>query len=218
MSAMIQDLFEVAESAATLKVDLETGGLSSHLSALEQVCNAVRHGWSGSNIGNHATVYWVGLEAKPAGMEFSTEWAPMDRWPTHQPARGWTASHLKRTEMRAKKSELIGTNIFLGHGRSPTSDGAVPRTTGCRTRFAIMRSLWYASFTRTLARHWRARSCWNVMTCEFPRRRCAPGCGRPASGISGGTQADSATSLSPRACRRVGSDRWLGASLVRRSC
>jgi predicted nucleotide-binding protein len=28
------------------------------------------------------------------------------------------ASHLKRTEMRAKKSELIGTNIFLGHGRS----------------------------------------------------------------------------------------------------
>jgi predicted nucleotide-binding protein len=248
MSAMIQDLFEVAECAATLKVDLETGGLNSQLSALGRACDAVRHGWSGSNIGYHATVYWVGLEAKPAGVEFSTEWGLMDRWPTHQPARGWTqmdyqnvvdvirkragnpdidgikakiersrssfldlketatsilttvlaqredaflrkkleqveklvapeisevirallpqgqfwsrdslamsqglkiaphqaeaalpisaqaleltfgdleraareaASHLKRTEMRAKKSELIGTNIFLGHGRSP---------------------------------------------------------------------------------------------------
>jgi hypothetical protein len=248
MSAMIQDLFDVAESAATLKADLDAGGLSSQLNALAQACEAVRHGWSGSNIGYHATVYWVGLEAKPAGVEFSAEWGLMDRWPTHQPAHGWTrmdyqkvvdvireragspdidgmktkiersrgsfldlketatsilvtvlaeredaflrkkleqvekllvpeisgvirallpqgnfwsrdslamsqglkvaphqaeaalpisaqalghalgdlersareaASHLKRTEMRAKKSELIGTNIFLGHGRSP---------------------------------------------------------------------------------------------------
>jgi hypothetical protein len=248
VSALIQDLFDVAESAATLKADLEAGQMSSQLSALAQACDAVRHGWSGSNIGYHATVYWVGLEAKPAGVEFSTEWGLMDRWPTHQPAPGWiqmnyqdvvdllreragnpdideikaklecsrssfldlketatsilttvlaeredaflrkkleqveklvapeisevirellpqgqfwsrdslamsqglkiaphqaeaalpilaqaliltlgdleraareAASHLKRTEMRAKKSELIGTNIFLGHGRSP---------------------------------------------------------------------------------------------------
>jgi hypothetical protein len=247
-SALIQELFNVAESATTLKADLEAGLLGTQLSALAQVCDAVRHAWSGSNIGYHAAVYWVDLEAKPAGAEFSTEWGLMDRWPTHQPARGWTqmdyqyvvdvlrkragnpdideikakiehgrngfldlketstsiltavlaeredaflrkkldqveklvppeisevirallpqapfwsrdslamsqglkiaphqaeaalpisaqalglalgdleraareaASHLKRTEMRAKKSELIGTNIFLGHGRSP---------------------------------------------------------------------------------------------------
>jgi hypothetical protein len=248
MSASIEDLFDVAESGTKLKADLEAGALSSQLNALAQVCDAVRHAWSGSNIGYHATVYWVGLEAKPAGAEFSTEWGLMDRWPTHQPARGWTqmgyqyvvdvirkragnpdtdeikakfehsrngfldlketatsiltavlaeredaflrkkldqveklvppeisevirallpqspfwsrdslamsqglkiaphqaeaalpisaqalglalgdleraareaASHLKRAEIRAKKSELIGTNIFLGHGRSP---------------------------------------------------------------------------------------------------
>ncbi|HEY6465876.1 MAG TPA: helix-turn-helix domain-containing protein, partial [Candidatus Acidoferrales bacterium] len=36
-----------------------------------------------------------------------------------------------------------------------TSGGAVPRTTGCRTRFVIMRPLWYKISTRTLAQHWR---------------------------------------------------------------
>jgi predicted nucleotide-binding protein len=247
-SALIQYLFDVAESAAKLKDNLEVGDLSNQLSALAQACDAVRRGWSGSNIGYHATVYWSGLQAKPPHVEFSTEWGLMDRWPVHEPASGWTqmdyqhvvdvvrkragnpdtdemkakversrsdlldlketatsilstilaerkdpflrkkldqveklvapeisevirallpkgqvwsrdslamsqglkiaphqaeaalsilaealvlslrdleraareaASHLKRTEVRAKKSEVIGTNIFLGHGRSP---------------------------------------------------------------------------------------------------
>ncbi len=73
-----------------LKADLEGGDLGSQLGALERVCEAVRHGWSGSNIGYHATIYWAGLEAKPAGVDFSPEWVLIDRWPTHQPAPGWT--------------------------------------------------------------------------------------------------------------------------------
>jgi predicted nucleotide-binding protein len=89
MSVLIQDLFKVAESAGSLKANLEAGEFGSQLRALEQACDTLRHGWSGSNIGYHATVYWMGLEAKPPGVEFSGEWGLIDRWPTHQPAAGW---------------------------------------------------------------------------------------------------------------------------------
>jgi predicted nucleotide-binding protein len=87
--ALDQDLFDVADSAATLRDGLESGEIVVQLRALENACDAARHAWSGSNIGYHATVYWNGLEPKPAGAEFSTEWGLMDRWPTHQPQRGW---------------------------------------------------------------------------------------------------------------------------------
>jgi predicted nucleotide-binding protein len=121
-SVLIQDLFNLAESAATLKAGLEAGTMGSQLDALAKVCEAARHGWSGSNIGYHATVYWIDLEARPAGAEFSAEWGLMDRWPTHQPARGWTQMDYQHVvdvlRERAGNPDIgeIGANLERGRG------------------------------------------------------------------------------------------------------
>jgi hypothetical protein len=64
--------------------------LKKPLSGLRRACDQAKRAWSGSNLGYHATIYYEGLEPKPAGVEFSPEWGMLDSWPTHQPDPGWS--------------------------------------------------------------------------------------------------------------------------------
>jgi hypothetical protein len=86
---LIEELFEVATAAAEARVQINEPGLQKPLAAIHHECEKAKRAWSGSNLGYHATVYYENLEPKPPGVEFSSEWGLMDRWPTHQPAPGW---------------------------------------------------------------------------------------------------------------------------------
>ena len=46
--------------------------------AIGRECERAKRGWSGSNLGYHATVYYENLEPKPSG--FSSEWGLMDAY------------------------------------------------------------------------------------------------------------------------------------------
>jgi predicted nucleotide-binding protein len=82
-----KELFGVADAAANARSKI--GDIRSAAEALRDASDQAKRAWSGSNIGYHATVYYGGLQPKPAGAQFSPEWCLIDRWPTHQPDPGW---------------------------------------------------------------------------------------------------------------------------------
>src|SRR5579863_9295051 len=84
-----EELFQLANAAATARARCQEKPIREPLHALRQVCDEVGRAWSGSNIGYHATVYYTGLRPKPPDVQFSAEWGLMDCWPTHQPDPGW---------------------------------------------------------------------------------------------------------------------------------
>jgi hypothetical protein len=83
------ELFQVADAAAEARSRICDRSLQKPLTAIRNSCDEAKRAWSGSDIGYHATVYFEGLQPKPADAEFSPEWGLMDRWPTHQPHPGW---------------------------------------------------------------------------------------------------------------------------------
>lgn len=87
--AIDQELSELANAVSEVAARAHESTFSRQLSALASICAGAARAWSGSNIGYHATVYYVGLRPKPADTQFSPEWGLMDRWPTHEPDRGW---------------------------------------------------------------------------------------------------------------------------------
>jgi hypothetical protein len=89
MEAPSEELFHVAEAAVSALARIRDERIQRPVAALRKACEQAEQAWSGSNLGYHATVYFAGLQPKPADAEFSSEWGLMDRWPTHQPHPGW---------------------------------------------------------------------------------------------------------------------------------
>jgi predicted nucleotide-binding protein len=87
--AIAEELFEVADVAAEALARIRSDKLRVPLQALRKVCEDAKRSWCGSNIGYHASVYFMGLQPHPPEAQFSAEWGLMDRWPTHQPHPGW---------------------------------------------------------------------------------------------------------------------------------
>jgi hypothetical protein len=83
------ELFQVANDAASALAEARSPALQKSLSALRKASDQAKRAWSGSNLGYHATVYYADLQPAPPDAQFSPEWGLMDRWPTHQPDPGW---------------------------------------------------------------------------------------------------------------------------------
>ena len=71
---LINDLFELADSAAATRSRLRAEDLQKAFSAIRKVCNQAKRAWSGSSLGYHAMVYFEVIMRKPAGVNFSSEW------------------------------------------------------------------------------------------------------------------------------------------------
>ena len=71
----ISKLGSTLSSAAS---DGEEPSLQGALSAVEHVCEELKHSASGSWLGYHAFVYYAGLTPAPAGANFSQEWGLED--------------------------------------------------------------------------------------------------------------------------------------------
>jgi hypothetical protein len=127
------ELFRIAEAALDALVHIRDGRIQTPISALRNACEQAEQAWSGSNLGYHATVYFAGLQPKPADAEFSPEWGLMDRWPTHQPHPGWQKmehqsvvneiiSRAGRPDRVSIESELASIRkVFSGLRESATS-------------------------------------------------------------------------------------------------
>src|SRR5262245_17685430 len=84
-----QELTQIADKAARLLASVRSPTLQAVLEALERESRNVGRSWSGSNIGYHATIYFVDLMPPPTGTHFSAEWGLEDRWPVNQVHPGW---------------------------------------------------------------------------------------------------------------------------------
>jgi predicted nucleotide-binding protein/DNA-binding XRE family transcriptional regulator len=85
----IQELFSIAERLAALKDTLLSKSVREHVDAILAACEKIGKSWSGSNLGYHATVYYVGLATPPAGAHFSSEWGIQERWPIQDTRGDW---------------------------------------------------------------------------------------------------------------------------------
>jgi hypothetical protein len=83
------ELSLVADDAAAALERARFPLLQGSLKALRKATDEAARAWSGSNLGYHAIVYYQDIQPTPPGVQFSPEWGLMDRWPTHQPDRGW---------------------------------------------------------------------------------------------------------------------------------
>jgi hypothetical protein len=84
-----QELVQVADKVAKLLSKVQSPELQTTLDALEKEARAVGRAWSQSNIGYHATVYFVGLAPPPPGEHFSSEWGLEERWSVNDVHPGW---------------------------------------------------------------------------------------------------------------------------------
>jgi predicted nucleotide-binding protein len=84
-----QEIMQIADRAARLLAKIQTPELQTAFDGLEREARAVGRAWSGSNIGYHATVYFVGFTPPPPGVHFSSEWGLEDRWPTNRVDSRW---------------------------------------------------------------------------------------------------------------------------------
>ena len=123
---LIEELFEVAAVAVEARTQIRDQSLQRPLAAIRHECDQAKRGWSGSNLGYHATVYYENLEPKPPGVEFSTEWGLMDRWPTHSPDPGWRVMDYQTVIdtilLRAGSPEIVAIEEALAPLRETFSD------------------------------------------------------------------------------------------------
>jgi hypothetical protein len=87
------ELCQVADEVAEALTQARSPALQRTLLALRKAADQAKRAWSGSNLGYHATVYYVGFQPAPPDAQFSPEWGLMDRWPSHRPDSGWTVMH-----------------------------------------------------------------------------------------------------------------------------
>jgi predicted transcriptional regulator len=71
---LTDELFQIADAASQARDRIRDKALQEPLAAIRKSCEEIKRAWSGSNIGYHATVYYSGLQPKPANVEFSPEW------------------------------------------------------------------------------------------------------------------------------------------------
>jgi hypothetical protein len=57
----------------------DTSLRANSIKSLHDVCEDVKRAWSVSNLGYHATAYYVGLTPPPPGVQFSREWGLKDK-------------------------------------------------------------------------------------------------------------------------------------------
>jgi hypothetical protein len=81
------DLSDIASAASGARQLLSA--VAADIEHLRSAIVCAKRAWSGSNLGYHATVYYVDLQAVPPGVQFSPEWGLKDAWPIHQPDPGW---------------------------------------------------------------------------------------------------------------------------------
>lgn len=74
MSAISDELFEVADLLEEVNKKGETSKVSGPLDALESAADQVGKSWSGSLVGYQSRVYYRNLEPPPPGAHFSSEW------------------------------------------------------------------------------------------------------------------------------------------------
>ena len=74
MSALSDDLFEIAERLDAIKAREDFLTIKKNLSDLAEAAETAGQAWSGSWIGYQAYVYHRDLQSPPAGAHFSQEW------------------------------------------------------------------------------------------------------------------------------------------------
>ena len=89
LSNSAEELNRIADEAAAALSQLRDMKFKKKLTAIERASREFERAWSGSNIGYHATVYYVDFGPKPPAVQFSVEWGLEDNWPVHQPNPDW---------------------------------------------------------------------------------------------------------------------------------
>ena len=122
MTSLAADLLDVANSAADTRDILQEPSLKMALDAIRTAAINIGRSWSGSNIGYHACVYCIGLQPKPAHIQFSREWGLKETWPTHTPNDIWQIFDHDEVEIetlrRAGNPNRVAINDLLIHLRS----------------------------------------------------------------------------------------------------
>ncbi|MGJ0392279.1 MAG: TIR domain-containing protein [Methylocystis sp.] len=73
-----QELLDIGQTLAEFHSDFRTRFLPT-IQKVGDAASSVAKSWSGSNIGYHAYYYYQGLEPRPPGAQFSSEWGPRER-------------------------------------------------------------------------------------------------------------------------------------------
>jgi hypothetical protein len=68
-------------NAAEALAQAHSPALQKSLSALRKAGHEAKRAWSGSNLGYHATIYYVDLQPAPPDAQFSPEWGLMAAGP-----------------------------------------------------------------------------------------------------------------------------------------
>ena len=137
---LIEELFEVEAVALKARTQICDESIQKPLTAIRRECEQAKRGWSGSNLGYHATVYYENLEPKPPGVEFSPEWGLMDRWPTYRPNPGW----------RDMDYQAVIDEILLRAG-SPDTDAIEKALAGLRETLSDLKERGISLLTAALA-------------------------------------------------------------------
>lgn len=112
MSYLAEELIETADAINASRKQNSDAKLVDEIEKLKNATAYVARAWCGSNIGYHANIYWEELAAKPANVQFSSEWGLQDAWPVHTPSNGWIIwdpdEVIKAILVQAGWSELEG--------------------------------------------------------------------------------------------------------------
>ena len=83
------DLGGIAAEAQSTLEEFRGGFAGQTSRVLKAAAEWAQAAWSGPNLGYHSTVYFSGFLPPPSGVSFSPEWGLEERWPIHEPHRGW---------------------------------------------------------------------------------------------------------------------------------
>lgn len=76
-SICVSELLAIADDLEG-QADVFRGRHGETLERLMVVAGELQHSWSGSNLGYHACIYYDGLQRRPPGAAFSSEWGLLD--------------------------------------------------------------------------------------------------------------------------------------------
>lgn len=99
------ELIEIADELQSI-VERFTATYDPRIGRVLEAASEVGKAWSGSNIGYQADVYYEGLQPRPAGAQFSTEWGLGDHWPIEATRGDWR--EYNRGAVRAAIFEQAG--------------------------------------------------------------------------------------------------------------
>jgi len=126
--SIAQELIETAAAADSERARLLVEDMQRPLATIRDVAQNAERSWSGSNIGYHSTVYFANLDPAPPEAQFTPEWGLLDRWPTHQPHRGWCLM-----------DHAAVHNILLGRAGTPDLKKIDNNLASIRTAFSALK-------------------------------------------------------------------------------